>query len=68
MKKKREAILRVARRASMGAELLSVEERAQLFDDLSTILPTPEAEAARDAAVYLRQTMKLQRDFLSLLQ
>ena len=62
--KGREAQTRVARRALAGAALLPVEERIQLFEDVSTILPTKEADLAKLSAFTLREAIKNQRDFL----
>ena len=64
----RDALIRIARRATLGAEQLAPEDRAQLFEDVSLILPKPEARVAKDVALSIRRTMRLQTDFLAALK
>jgi hypothetical protein len=65
---KRQAYLRLARRAVIDAEGLSTEERIQLFEDVALLLPKDEAQAAKDTAFGLRTAQKLQADFLGILK
>lgn len=66
--KKREALLRLARRAVIGAADLPIETRIQLFEDVALILPRDEAQVARDTAFTLREAIRQQQDFLSILK
>jgi hypothetical protein len=63
-----EAMRFLAQRATIGIELLSSPEKAQVLEAVALILPRAEADLAAAWAFALRESMKLQQDFLSLLK
>lgn len=65
---KKEALLRIARRALVGVEEMPIEARIQLLQDVAHILPKEEAQSARDAAFHLKHSLEMQKDFLDRLQ
>jgi hypothetical protein len=65
---KDQALLRLARRALKDSELLSLEDRAQLFEDVALILPREEARVAKDTALAIRRSIRMQQDFLLILK
>jgi len=59
---------RIARRAVRGIEELGLADRAQLLEDVSLILPKPDADAASHTAFALREALSFQQDFFHHLQ